>query len=72
MNGLMASGKQVLQRDKAHDPEERADRDRSRVKLRDFILSVLDPKPSNKVVWSIPPVYPFDDEDHRENSGFVF
>ena len=25
-----------------------------------------------KIIWSIPPVYPYDGEDRMENSGFLF
>lgn len=72
MNGLYASAEQVSQRLKARDADQKSERVPSRDKLRDFILSVLDPQPPNKVVWSIPPVYPFDSESHKENSGFLF
>ena len=72
MNGLFSSAEKVTKRSNTRDAKRSFERDKTRDKLRDFILSVLDPQVSDEVVWSIPPTYPFDDENHKENSGFVF
>jgi len=73
MKGLFSSGKQAEVESVTQDEGNPLERDTSRVEKRDLFLSspsqVKDPQ---KIIWSIPPVYPFDTKNYKENSGFIF
>jgi len=40
---------------------------------RGFLVDSESPEPTeeDEVIWNMPPTYPFDGEDPKENSGFI-
>jgi len=73
MKGLFSSLKQMAVESVTQDEGDQQERDSSRGEKRDiFLFPVGQSKDPQKIIWSIPPVYPFDTEYYKENSGFIF